>query len=196
MKAIIFDIDGTLIESMAIDTELYFASIQAVLGPVRTRKELDDYDHVTDSGILTQIFEDNGYPVDEESFSAIRSSFVASLRRHIETTGPFEPIDGAIEFLEATREAADKRIAIATGGWRQSAILKLTSAGFDIEGIPLVTSDDSPSRVEIMRTALRAIGSEFELISYFGDAEWDRRACNALGWRFLAGITSYSGIEL
>ena len=65
-----------------------------------------------------------------------------------------------------------------------------------------LTCDDSPIRVEIMRTALAAIGSEFESITYFGDAAWDRRACDTLGWRFhpvgpgLGGIISYDGIEI
>ena len=66
VKAIILDIDGTLIESMAVDTELYFASIAEVLGPVRTRDKLSDYDHVTDSGILAQLLDDNGYVHDGE----------------------------------------------------------------------------------------------------------------------------------
>lgn len=202
MKAILFDIDGTLIESMAVDTELYFASVNEILGPVRIRDKLTDYDHVTDSGILAQLFDDNGYPFDAGVAAAVRSAFVDSVRKHIETTGPFPAIDGAIQFFRKARESADVRVAIATGGWRGSALLKLASAGFEIDGTPLVTCDDAPSRIEIMQTALGRIDDEFDSVTYYGDAEWDRRACRSLGWKFvpvgrgLGGIESYAGIDL
>jgi len=200
MKAILFDIDGTLIESMAVDTELYFSSVVQVLGPVRVREALGDYDHVTDSGILAQILDDNGYAFDEQTAAAVKSLFVDKISRHIETRGPFVTIDGAVEFVARARATDDRRVAIATGGWRDSALLKLESAGFDIDGIPLVTSDDAPSRIEIMQTALARLGGDFESVTYFGDAEWDRRACRSLGWNFvpvgpgLGGIESYAGI--
>lgn len=202
MKAIIFDIDGTLIESMAVDTELYFSSISKILGPVSVRNQLGDYDHVTDSGILAQLLNDNGYSFDDEVAASIQAIFIEGIRRHIETVGPFPTIDGAVQFVESTRESDDRRVAIATGGWRKSALLKLESAGFNIDGIPLVTCDDSPSRIEIMRSALAKIGDDFESVTYFGDAQWDQRACHSLGWDFVAvgpdlgGIESYVSIEL
>lgn len=201
MKAIIFDIDGTLIESMAIDTQLYFSAIRTVLGPVRVRADLRDYEHVTDSGILAELLGDNGIPFDDAALAAIRMTFVDSLRAHVESSGPFTALDGAVRFFERSRDAVDRRVAIATGGWRRSALLKLESAGFDIDGVPLVTSDDSPCRAEIMRTALARIGGDVDSVTYFGDAEWDRRACRTLGWDFVAvgpllsGILSFAGIE-
>jgi phosphoglycolate phosphatase-like HAD superfamily hydrolase len=202
VKTIILDIDGTLIESMAVDTELYFASIAEVLGQVRVRDKLSDYEHVTDSGILAQLLDDNGYVHDGEVVETIRSIFVGKIERHIETEGPFRTIDGAVDFVDRIRAADDKNVAIATGGWRKSALLKLESAGFDINGIPLVTGDDSPSRIEIMSSALAKIGGDVESVTYFGDAEWDERACRSLGWNFVAvgpglgGIESYTEVEV
>ena len=202
VKAIILDIDGTLIESMAVDTELYFASIAEVLGPVRVRDKLSDYDHVTDSGILAQLLEDNEHVYDGEVIEAVRSIFVRKIARHIKTEGPFTTIDGAVEFVDRVRQSDSNYVAIATGGWRKSALLKLQSAGFDINGIPLVTGDDSPSRIDIMRSALAKIGDDVESVTYFGDAEWDERACRSLGWNFVAvgpglgGIESYKEVEV
>lgn len=201
-QAILFDIDGTLVESMAVDTELYFSSVTEVLGPVRIRDRLSDYNHVTDSGILAQLLDDNGRARDDAVAAAVKSVFVDKIARHIETKGPFATIDGAIEFVAGIRASGDKGVAIATGGWRESALLKLASAGFDIDGIPLVSGDDSPSRIEIMRAALARMGDDFESVTYFGDAEWDARACQALGWNFVAvgpglgGIETYDGVNL
>lgn len=202
MHATLFDIDGTLIESMAVDTELYFSSIREVLGPVNVRDKLGDYDHITDNGILAQLLDDNGYSFDPKVVERIKTVFVDGIGEHIRTKGPFPTIDGAAQFFEHARGSGDRRIAIATGGWRKSALLKLQSAGFEIDGVPLVTSDDALSRMEIMRIALAKIGDDFESVTYFGDAEWDQRACASLGWNFVAvgpelgGIETYTGVHL
>lgn len=201
MQAIIFDIDGTLIESMSVDTDLYFSAVRQVLGHVEVRRDLQDYEHVTDSGILAQLLEDNGRDYDSDVVSRIQAIFVDSIQQHINTSGPFPAIDGALQFFERALSANNTGVAIATGGWRRSAALKLASAGFPVDGIPLVTADDSHSRIEIMRTALAGIGRRCESITYYGDAEWDLRACDALGWNFVAvgagldGIRSYIGVE-
>ena len=200
MKSVILDIDGTLIDSMGVDPKLYFSSIEQVLGPVRLR-DLNDYDHVTDSGILEQVLEENGYSDVGKRIASVKAVFMEGLNRHIEDMGSFPVIDGAVQFVERIRRSTDMRIAIATGCWRESALLKLQTSGFDIEGVPVATSDDSPSRIEIMRSALRMTGSDAGAVTYFGDAEWDQRACHDLGWNFVAvgprlgGIESFSSIE-
>jgi len=201
VNTIILDIDGTLVDSMGVDPKLYFSSIESVLGPVRLRN-LNDYDHVTDSGILAQIIEENGYSGADELAASVKALFLKGLERHIEDIGSFPVVDGAVQFIDRVRRSTDTRIAIATGCWRESALLKLQTSGFNIEGIPVATSDDSPSRVEIMRSALQMTGSDSGTVTYFGDAEWDQLACQDLGWNFVAvgprlrGIKSFSSIQL
>ena len=201
MKTIILDVDGTLIDSMGIDPKLYFSSIEQVLGPVCLR-DLNDYDHVTDSGILGQVLEENAFSGAGELAASVKAVFMKGLNGHIEDIGSFPVIEGAVQFVERIRRSTDVRVAIATGCWRESALLKLRTSGFNIEGIPVATSDDSPSKVEIMRSALRKTGSDAGAVTYFGDAEWDQRACHDLGWNFVAvgprlgGINSFSSIQL
>ena len=195
MKAIVLDIDGTLIESMNIDSDLYFSSISAVLGSVEIRENLNDYDHVTDSGIIMQVMEDNGIPQDSDAIGTIRNRFVASLAEHIETDGPFPEVPGAARFIDRLRDSKEHDVAIATGGWRLSALLKLETSKLNVNGIPVFTCDDSPSRTEIMRIALSQLGNVYESVTYFGDAEWDRRACETLGWEFIPVGSGLGGIK-
>ena len=186
---------------MGVDPSLYFSAIEQVVGSVRLR-ELNDYDHVTDSGILRQILEENGYSDIGDLMASVKALFMEELTRHIAAAGSFPVIDGAMQFFDQTRRAPDTRIAIATGCWRESALLKLQTSGIDIEGIPVATADDSPSRVEIMRSALQMTGGNAEAVTYFGDAEWDQRACRDLGWNFVAvgsrlgGIESFTDVQL
>lgn len=201
MKAIVFDVDGTLIESMAVDSQLYFSSITSVLGPIEFRSSLNDYDHVTDSGIIAQLIDDNELSPEPSAIDSIRRLFVAGLIEHIQTIGPFPVIHGATQIIDRLSLSTEYCVAIATGGWMRSALLKLESSGFDVDGIPIVSCDESPSRTEIMRIALARLGDDFESITYFGDADWDRRACQTLGWNFvpvgsdLGGIESYDGFD-
>ena len=187
---------------MAVDSELYFSAIDAVLGPVIIRENLSEYDNVTDSGILTQIIDDNGVSAEQNIEESIQTLFIEKLRNHIHKSGPFPTIAGAIQMVDKVRLSANTRVAIATGGWKRSALLKLDSSGFNINGIPVASCDDSPSRIEIMRTALSKLGTDIDSVTYFGDAEWDRRACQELGWDFVAvganlnGIESYDSINL
>ena len=202
MKAIIFDIDGTLLHSAAIDDALYREAVQIVLGDVLLRPTLHDYPVVTDAGILQQIFSDNEVAHEDSLLEKIRSTFVDLLRQHVSESGPFAEIPGARDFLRNLRESPLHAVAMATGGWRQSAEFKLSSAGFDLAGIPLATSDDHHERTTIMEIALDGLGAQFDSVTYYGDGPWDRQACAELGWEFVAvggvlgGLEDFRGVRL
>jgi len=200
MHAVVFDIDGTLVQSVEIDEVLYKQSIQTVVGDVEFRSRWSDYDSVTDSGILSQVLEDNSIESSPSQARQIESIFLASLQSHVSTNGPIVEIPGAKMFLERLGSSRSHGIAIATGGWRDSAVLKLKSAGFDLKGVPIATSSESTDRAEIMTIAASRLGDNFESITYYGDGVWDRDACLELGWQFvpvgdaLRGISSYHGV--
>ena len=196
MQAVIFDIDGTLLHSSGIDGELFDSALRTVLGPVRLRPSWGAYTHVTDDGILNEVLLDNGLNATASVVAEVKSVFFGSLLAHLSRHGPIPEVRGAKHFVEELRRRGI-RIAYATGGWGVSARMKLQSAEFPLSGVPLVTSDDSEIRVEIMRIALQRLGDSFEKITYYGDGEWDRAAARELGWVFeavgenLGGITEY-----
>ena len=199
MHAVIFDIDGTLVQSVAIDESLYAEAIQAVLGPIKFRPSWADYDFVTDTGILSQVLTDNTIPMQPVEIRAVERVFIKSLKAHVSKYGPFVEVPGAKEYCRALRESKNHSVAMATGAWRSSALLKLESAGFGTSVIPLATCNDSDARTGIMQLALSKIGSGFDSITYYGDGSWDEKACSELGWNFVAvgpvlgGIESYVG---
>lgn len=195
MHAKIFDIDGTLLQSATIDDELYREAVVTVLGDVRFRPSLQDYDFVTDSGILRQLLRDNEIKESESRAAEIKSCFLELVRGHISKHGPFPEVPGAKIYFDQLRMTEDCGVSIATGGWRETALEKLLSAGFDISDVPLASSDDAWDRQEIMRLSLAQLGHEFDTITYFGDGVWDQAASKSLGWQFVAVGPDLGGIQ-
>ncbi|MDI3325665.1 HAD hydrolase-like protein [Pontibacterium granulatum] len=185
MHLVMFDIDGTLIESYDFDEQCFLAAIDEVLG-IQIDARWDRYPHVTDAGILDEILSQPSYLPDRALLEVqIRASFMQNLTLYLENNS-VEPIAGAIEFLEHLKQREDVVLAIATGGWYESATMKLEAAGLDVNGIALATSSDHIARVEIMKLA-EARAAEQPLLSrtYFGDAAWDKKASRALDYNFV-----------
>ena len=64
--------------------------------------------------------------------------------------------------------------------------MKLESAEIDTSDIPIASSNDHFSRTEIMKIAReKAIGNDQIPCTYFGDGEWDKRACDELDFNFV-----------
>jgi predicted transposase YbfD/YdcC len=148
MKATIFDIDGTLLRSDANDDALYLESVRDVLGDVSLRPSWGMYTQFTAAGILAEILSDNAIDATPERVAAVRDRFVESVRRHVTEHSPFAEMPGARAFVQSLHDSTTHRIAYATGGWREAALLKLSLSGFPVTGVPLATSDDHFDRQE------------------------------------------------
>lgn len=195
MNATIFDIDGTLLQSDASDDALYLAAVRDVLGDVSLRPSWGMYTQFTAAGILAEILADNALEATPKTVAAVRDRFVESIRGHLSEHGPFAEIPGASAFVQSLHESATHRIAYATGGWRASALLKLSLSGFPVAGVPLATSDDHFDRQQIMLHALEQLNGRFETVTYYGDGRWDAVAAKALGWRFIPVGAKLEGLS-
>lgn len=185
MHLVMFDIDGTLVESYDFDSECFQAAIKDVIG-VSVNPDWSLYQHVTDSGILSEIIEKFGLQNDRERiFSSVKKQFVDRIREHI-TSHNVSPIHGAFDFLSRLIERQDVAIAFATGGWTESARMKLDAAGINFPDIPLASASDHYSRTEIMKIAeMRLSQGSYDSKTYFGDGSWDQNASKILGYNFI-----------
>lgn len=196
MKLAMFDIDGTLTQSVAADGDCFVQALAEVFGFVDVDDDWSQYPDCTDAGIFATIFSRHcqRLPTGVE-VAAFQDRFIARLTVVARAT-PFQPVAGARALLDRLRASTEWTVAVASGAWETSARLKLASAELDTPPLPGAFADESPVRAEIMRRALtRACQvqqrSTFDSIVYIGDGIWDAHASRALGWPFV-GIAADS----
>jgi FMN phosphatase YigB (HAD superfamily) len=184
MTPLIFDIDGTLVQTSDFEGYYYIQAIKHVFGDVDITDNWGLYKNVTDVGILKQIMEENKIQ-DKSIIPKIQKKFGEYIRNYLENGGRCDPIKGAVDFFKKYRLKKKYTLGIATGGWGHTAKLKLQYAGFDIQDIILTSCDDHDERVEIMKQCLNKLGGSNNNAIYFGDGDWDQNACQQLGWKFV-----------
>jgi phosphoglycolate phosphatase-like HAD superfamily hydrolase len=186
-----FDIDGTLVDSMGFDAELYARAVRAELGAdVAIDETWRSYRNVTDSGILEEILaqRDFGLPA-EELEARIRRRFAALVRDYLEKNAhTLREMPGAKALVETLLATPGVRVAIATGGWAETALMKLRAVALPFDSLALATSSDARERTRIMQIAeARALaGAVPRRRTYVGDGAWDQRASRELGYEFVA----------
>jgi phosphoglycolate phosphatase-like HAD superfamily hydrolase len=195
MHLVVFDIDGTLTDTNALDGECYWKAVCEVFGLAEPQPDWSGFRHVTDAGIAADIcLHHLGREPRNEEMEALENCLTTLLEIALVGKVPVaHQIPGAAEMLSLLSSSPEVAVALATGGLRSSAELKLQRAGLAWQGLPLASSTDAVSREEILRTgarrAAKKYATRFTSFTYVGDGVWDVRAAAALGWRFI-GIGS------
>jgi phosphoglycolate phosphatase-like HAD superfamily hydrolase len=199
MHLIVFDVDGTLTRSTAVDAACYAQAVSEHLG-ARIDTNWSSYRHPTDAGILQELLERAGTTSPAQvDVGAVRRRFVDLLSGAFAADpGCCREVPGAAEFIQRLQGMTHIQLAIATGGWAESARLKLRHAEIAVNGIPFASSDDSYSRENILRLACQRAtaqaGGTFAAVTYVGDGPWDLSAARSLGFRFV-GIACDGEVE-
>jgi phosphoglycolate phosphatase-like HAD superfamily hydrolase len=188
MRLVIFDIDGTLTQTMNADAECFVRSLADVCGFTNVETDWSRYKHATDAGVFQEIYEARaGRPPSPIEISKFREHFVGLLA-HASSETPFTPITGAPLLLSRLASSTEHRVALATGAWCDSARLKMTSASLCYNDYPAASSDDAPDRESIIRLSMRRAAERYGRFSdavYVGDDVWDARACRSVGISFV-----------
>ncbi|MBT8487823.1 MAG: HAD family hydrolase [Gemmatimonadetes bacterium] len=183
---VVFDIDGTLTDTMDVDVECFERAVLEVVG-VEIPATWSSFGEVTDPAIVETACRLAGRPTPDEVTLHRAADRTGELLEAALTTSPsrFSPVPGAPTIFDRLR-AAGCRVAMATGAWRPSAEVKLRGSGLADASVPLATSSEHPARADIIREAVaRAGGDGAETTVYVGDGVWDGRAALELGYRFV-----------
>ncbi|OLA95961.1 MAG: hypothetical protein AUH19_08835 [Verrucomicrobia bacterium 13_2_20CM_55_10] len=144
-----FDIDGTLTETMKVDEECFVRSFEDVFGFADIDTDWSHYPRTTDSGIFHDVFTSRiGRSPTAQEVSRFREHFIQLLVA-ASSQSPFVPIAGANRLLSGLAQGSSHRVSFATGGWRDSARLKMASAGMCFDDHPAASADDACRSVGI-----------------------------------------------
>ncbi len=196
MHLVMFDIDGTLTASNEYDAECYIKAIKDILNIEGINPDWSVYRHVTDGGIASEIIEQyKKREATKAELDHVLSRFMFHLKAELRLNPErFTEIPGAISFFQHLNDQPDIAVALATGGWKESAIFKLVNSGFNTDSIPMASSNDAITREEIMQIAQGRAGDyygvkEFRSKIFIGDGIWDLQASAKSGYNFI-GIGS------
>lgn len=202
MNLAIFDIDGTLTNTNAIDAACYTRALRAEFAIDADGLNWAEYTFVTDIGITHEVFRERfgRHPFDDEVERLQRRLLTLLDEAFASVPGAFAEIAGANAALAWLRSQPGWTVGIATGCWQASARMKLRSAGIAVDGIPAAFCEDGHSREEVVETALaRALevnaGTSFDRVVSIGDGIWDVTTATRLGLPFV-GVCAGGGHAL
>ena len=143
---------------------------------------------MTDAGITHDIFKKwmNRSP-NEKEIIRIKNHYRDLLgKRRNEIT----EIDHAMTFLNKIKGDSKFEIGFATGGWKETAIVKCASVGFSVDDHLFRSSSDHYNRAKIVDLVIEDAKSKnqlnsFDTIIYFGDGLWDYKTTIELGIDFI-----------
>ncbi len=177
---VMLDIDGTLLQSYAMDEQCFVDAVRETTG-LEISTDWGSYPFVTDRGILKTFIEQQGLKYSlAELENLVKPIFIRNVQQSVKTS-PTQEVSGAKKFVSYLLDSDEYVVSIATGGWGETAKIKLESAGFETEKLAIMSSNDHYSRIKIMELAKSAINQiDNYPVTYFGDAEWDLEACKEL----------------
>lgn len=177
---VMLDIDGTLLQSYEMDEQCFFDAVLEATG-LEISTDWGSYPFVTDRGILKTFIEQQNLKYSlAELESIVKPIFIHNIRKAIEAS-PAKEVPGAKNFVAHLLNSDKYVVSIATGGWGETARIKLESAGFEVEKLSIMSCNDHYSRIKIMELAKSQMNKVIDYpVTYFGDAEWDLKACEQL----------------
>jgi len=186
-KLAIFDIDGTLTDSVAIHQTAFIKALEN-FGLSGFDTNWGNYKHHTDSFIFKTIFEaqfkTNLTNKDIERFENILNDFVLTAT----TESKIREIKGALAFLQEIASAFD--IVFATGSLLKPARHKIAQTGISIDKSLIIAANELFSRDELVLKAIEHArhfygANDYKQIIAFGDGLWDYETAKRLNLDFI-----------
>jgi HAD superfamily hydrolase (TIGR01549 family) len=164
--AIIFDVDGVLLELTRAEEELFFQPFAKRIDATQLSRDWNSYKIRNDEEIVKEIVA--RYRLPPQETDVITAEYLALLESELAGSMKSVPIAGARELLAAF--APHARLGIATANFRKAAELRLSRAGMwtPVSGLAH-GADGGGHKANILGRAIAASGLPPERVIFIGD---------------------------
>lgn len=186
--AVIFDVDGVLLELTREEEDIFFAPFAPWGDPATLPRDWNSYRIRNDDNIVDEIMARWNIPAAEKPV-LVRQYFLRLEQCLARGTVRSPAIAGASDLLQALSGKA--RLGIATANFREAARLRLVAAGiWDHLSALAHGADGGGHKHEVLARAIAASGLPPERIVYIGDNLNDVEAGLRNGVHFIGFATS------
>lgn len=203
-RLLLFDIDGTLLDSQGAGAAALFDAVEEIFGMPREGLAPLNLAGATDQGIVRGLLEELGAEHSAELAAAYLACYLGHLERrlaHDSFTGHLLP--GVADLLKELAVTPGVHLGLLTGNVRRGADMKLLKFGIHVHFIDGAFGDDAEDRnllgpVAMERmAALTGAAYEPDTVIVIGDTPKDIACARAIGARCLAVATGvYPADEL
>lgn len=175
LKGIIFDMDGTLGDTMQLCIEAYRGAVQELTGHTPTAEEVVSYFGLSDRGVLGGLL-----GMDPDSPQLPIDTFVRVYCERHDELAP-APFPGATELLRRLKERGIK-LALLTGKEHYTAIPTIQKYGMEgVFDLQLYGDPRYNCKADNLKRAMEAWQLSPQEIIYVGDAPSDITLCHSVG---------------
>jgi len=203
---VLFDIDGTLVDTGGAGRIGLTASFRAVFGidDIETPVSLVRFGGKTDPTIIAEIARSAGIPAAEVEarYTELQHAYLRALRSELATPNPLRRVlPGVAPLLSSLAGRPDVFLGLITGNIEEGARVKLDAFGLNHYFVDGGFSSDHPERGEIARIAhqklSRRAGFRFpaDRVMVIGDTELDVTCAHRNGFRSIAVASGSSSAE-
>ncbi|MBM3822570.1 MAG: methyltransferase domain-containing protein [Verrucomicrobia bacterium] len=193
-KAVLFDIDGTLIRTGGAGTRAFAQTSELVYGIPRGTDGMKFHGR-TDTSLVHEFFQKHGLPSGSSEVQRFLDAYLEFLRDELRRCAG-QPCPGIAQALDGLRTLPEPPlVGLLTGNIRAGAALKLEAHGLNGQFELGVFGDEHPIRNELAVLALdklrRRFGSNLEgrEIVVVGDTRADIECAHHIGARCVAVAT-------
>ncbi len=164
--AIIFDVDGVLLELTRAEEEVFFKAFASRLDTSRLSRDWNNYRIRNDEEIVAEIVERHGLPQSEAA--AITNQYLALLKRELNQGLQSMPIVGAADLLHTFAPMA--KLGIATANFLPAAQMRLHQAGmWQAVSNLAFGAEGGGHKAAILKRAITAAGVPKSRVIFIGD---------------------------
>ncbi len=203
-RLLLFDIDGTLIDSNGAGGEAILDAVEEYFGIQRSELPPLQLAGSTDPAIAMDVFNHVNRPHTPDEITAFLDRYLHNLTRrlHADDFSGFT-LSGVTELLQTLRSENGAHLGLLTGNVRRGAEIKLTRHSILNHFIDGSFGSDHHDRNQLGPVALKrmqdATGARYDIadVIVIGDTPKDIRCAEAFGAKCLAVATGqYSSAEL